>query len=151
MNKLEENLGNAFGTISDLQWKYQSLYGAHMPDSPTALIREAQAQRLPLMDYAARKYNFQTKQQELETKKQKDHDDAIRAEVTAAKDREFAERSSGSNPNLVMPPGSSRYSEVRKAVTEGQRKDPLTLSREERRNSTRSAIHQEIAENSAVA
>jgi hypothetical protein len=149
MGKLEENLGNAFGTISDLQWKYQSLFGAHMPDSPTALMREAQSQRLPLMDYAARKYNFQQKQQELETKKQKEHDDAIRAEVAKEKDREFAERSSG-NPNLVTPAGNSRFAEVRKAVTEGQRKDPLTLSREERRSSTRSAIHQEIAENAVA-
>jgi len=134
VGQLRTEIGGAF---SDGMWalqQYQQMNdGQYLPDDVMALAKEAATQRMPFRDYVAKK-----------------HDDAIRAEVVAQKDREYAERNSG-NPNLVSPAGSSRFAEVRKAVTEGQRKDPLTLSREERRSSTRSAIQQEIAENSAVA
>lgn len=147
VGQLRTEIGGAF---SDGMWalqQYQQMHdGQYLPDDVMALGREAAAQRMPFRDYVAKKYDFQGKKTAIEADKQKKHDDAIRAEVTAQKDREYAERHSGSNPNLVTPPGSSSYAQVRKAVTEGQRKDPLTLSREERRNSTRSAIHQEIAE-----
>lgn len=151
VGQLRTEIGGAF---SDGMWalqQYQQMHdGQYLPDDVMALGREAATQRMPFRDYVAKKYDFQGKKTAIEAEKQKKHDDAIRAEVIAQKDREYAERSSG-NPNLVSPIGSSRFAEVRKAVTEGQRKDPLTLSREERRSSTRSAIQQEIAENSAVA
>ena len=151
VGQLRTEIGGAF---SDGMWalqQYQQMNdGQYLPDDVMALAKEAATQRMPFRDYVAKKYDFQGKKTAQEAEKQKKHDDAIRAEVVAQKDREYAERNSG-NPNLVSPAGSSRFAEVRKAVTEGQRKDPLTLSREERRSSTRSAIQQEIAENSAVA
>lgn len=150
VGQLRSEIGGAF---SDGMWamqQYQQMNaGEYLPDDVMALAKEAATQRMPFRDYVAKKYDFAGKKTAMEADKQKKHDDAIRAEVTAQKDREFAERSAG-NPNLVSPAGSSRFAEVRKAVTEGQRKDPLTLSREERRSSTRSAIHQEIAENAVA-
>lgn len=146
--QFENKVGAAIGTLADLQWQYQSLFGTHMPDSPTKLMQEANAQRLPLVDYAARKYNFEAKRTEVKAAEQKKHDDAIRAEVGAQKDREWAEKSS-SNPNFRTPE-ASRFSRLESAVKEGQRKDPLSMSREERHMATRQEIRKDVNENAAA-
>ena len=147
--EFEQRAGGAIGVLTDLQWKYQTLFGSAMPDAPTTLIREAESQKLPLMDYAARKYSFAAKEQEIAAARQKEHDDKIRKEASDAKDREYAEKY-GNNPHTrVAEP--SKFSQVSKAVASGERKDPLKMSREERRANTAQAIHKEISELAASA
>lgn len=148
LKQFEVNVSNAIGTLADLQWQYQSLFGTHMPDSPTKLLQEATAQRMPIVDYAAKKYNFDAKRTEVKATEQKKHDDAIRAEVSAAKDREYAERQS-SNGNLRMGEASG-HSKLAAAVKDGQRKDPLVMSREERHMATRQEIRKDVNENAAA-
>jgi hypothetical protein len=143
---LEKKLGTAFGLYADMQWKYRSLYGKEMPDSPTALLNEAETQHMPVLDWVAKKYDYVKREGEIKAEEQKKHDDAIRAEVTAAKDKEFAEKF-GSNPN-VRQAQVSRYSDISKAVTEGKRQDPLKMSPEQRKEATRRAIRDEMESSS---
>lgn len=144
--KLTEELGSAFAFAADTQWKYRKLFGQEMPDSPTAIIREATAKRMSPSEYAAQKYNFAGKEKEIAEKAQKDHDDAIRKEVAAAKDKEWGEKV-GSNPDLRRSE-VSRFSEINKAVKAGTRPDPLApgLSETQRDANTRTAIRAEIAQ-----
>jgi hypothetical protein len=62
-------VGQAIGNLADLQWKYRTLYGSEMPESPTKLAEEATAQRMSILDYAAKKYNFAAKEQEISTRR----------------------------------------------------------------------------------
>lgn len=140
---VRDQLGTAFGLFMDTNWKYRQLFGRDLPDSPTTLAREAESQRLPFADYVARKYDFSKRETEMKAEEQKKHDDAIRAEVGAAKDKEFAEKF-GSNPN-VRQAEVSRYSDIRKAVTEGKRQDPLKMTPEQRKDATRRGIREEMA------
>jgi hypothetical protein len=39
--KLRDDIGGAFSFAADTSWKYRTLYGTEMPDSPTTIIREA--------------------------------------------------------------------------------------------------------------
>jgi hypothetical protein len=142
--EIENKVGNALGTLADLQWKYRSLYGKEMPDSPTALAAEAAAQRLSLIDHAAKKYNFAGKEQELKAAEQKAHDDAIRKEERESVERKYAE-AGGANPN-VRQAQVSRFAEIRKGVQEGTRPDPLKLTPDQRHAATTAAIRQEISQ-----
>src|SRR6266851_6135617 len=91
--------GAAIGSMLDLTWKYQSLYGTPMPDSPTALIAEANAQRMDPVSYAAKKYDFAGKEAAKKAAEQKAHDDAIVKATEDKKDKEWAEKF-GNNPMI---------------------------------------------------
>lgn len=145
---VEQKIGNAFGQVSDAQWQYQTLFGKAMPDSPTALMAEAAQQRMPFDQYVAKKYDYSGRKAAMAADETKKREDAIRKEVADQKDREFAERT-GNNPN-VRTPRDSQYSTISSAVQQGQRKDPLTMSREERHVATRQQIHKEVAENAVA-
>jgi hypothetical protein len=144
-NKLRDDIGAAFSFSADTQWKYRTLFGKEMPDSPTTLIREATAQHMSPSAWAAKKYDFAGKEKAISEQQQKDHDDAIRKEVAAAKDKEWGEKV-GSNPD-VRRAEVSRFSEINKAVKAGTRPDPLApgLSEAQRDAGTRSAIRAEVA------
>jgi hypothetical protein len=142
---LRKEAGAAIGSMLDLNWKYQSLYGQPMPDSPTSLIAEAQAQRMNPIEYAAKKYDFAGKEKAKKDAEQKAHDDAIRKEASDAKDKEWAEKT-GNNP-MMRQAETSRFSEVAKAVAKGERKDTMTMTPEARRAYTREQIHKEISAN----
>jgi DNA-directed RNA polymerase delta subunit len=146
---LRDELGGAFAFLADTSWKYRSLYGTEMPDSPTAIIREAAAQRRSPAEYAAIKYDFAGKEKAKREADQKTHDDAIRKEAKDASDREWAERVS-SNP-MIRQAETSRFAEVHKAVKEGARPDPLKMpTRELRHKETQQRIQKEIAENATI-
>jgi hypothetical protein len=140
------------GAFSDSMWamqEYQRLNSKFLPDDVMQLVREAQSQRLPFRDYVERKYDFSGRRTAIQAEEQKKHDDAIRAEVGAQKDREFTEKY-GNNPN-IRAAEPSRFSTLERAVKEGQRPDPLSFgSAEQRRANTRSAIQAEMAENATV-
>ncbi len=79
--QFQEKVGTVMGTIADLQWKYQSLFGSMMPDSPTKLLQEAAQQHMNPVEYAAKKYNFAAKEQEVQQKKTEQEREAIRKEA----------------------------------------------------------------------
>jgi hypothetical protein len=150
--KFVENLRNeaavAVSSIMDLNWKHQTLFGKPMPDSPTTLIREAAAQRLDPITYAAKKYDFAARESAIKAEDQKKHDDAIRAEAKAEADKVWAEKV-GSNPN-IRPAQASEFSKIEKAVKAGERKDPTMMSRDERHRQTQKAIMQDVSEHNAT-
>jgi hypothetical protein len=145
VGKLKDEIGSAFGFVADVTWKYRTLYGAEMPDSPTAIIREATAQRMNPADYAAKKYDFAGKEAAKRAADQKAHDDAIRKEVEEKKDREWSEKMS-SNPDLRRGEISG-FSQLSKAVDAKERPNPLGMTREERHRATSQAIQKDIAAN----
>lgn len=145
---LQSDLANAFSFVADTSWKYRTLYGAELPDAPTTIIREAATQRMSPSDYAAKKYDFAGKEAAKRADDQKKHDDKIRADALAENDKKWAEKI-GTNPNLRVAQESA-FSTVNKAVAAGERKDPLSMSKEERHAATRNIIRKEIAENDTV-
>lgn len=149
MQELTQRVGGAIGTLSDIQWKYQSLYGKPMPISPTELIRQADAIKLDPASYAARTFNFQQKEQEVAKQAADAHDNQIRRDVEESVNRKWAEKI-GSNPDIrIAQP--SRFGEVARAVKAGDRPDPLQLNDAQRRMATSQAIRHEIAENGEAA
>ena len=145
---LKDEVGNAFAFVADVTWKYRSLYGTEMPDSPTTIIREATSQRLDPAVYAAKKYDFAGKEAAKKAAEAKAHEDSIRADQKAKDDKEWAEKV-GSNPNIRQAE-ASKFSVLQKAVDAKERPSPLGLTREERHRNTSQAIQKEIAENATV-
>lgn len=141
---LRRELGTAFAFAADTQWKYRSLFNRELPDSPTALIREATANRMSPQDWAAKKYGFAEREGKIKEEQQKAHDDKIRQEAMAESDRKWSEKV-GSNPDLNIARESS-FTALSKATQTGQRKDPLKMSPEERKSNTHQTISKEIAE-----
>lgn len=146
-SELVRRAGEGMGMLADVAWKYESLYGAKMPIAPTELIAEGDKLGLDPMSYAARKFNFAAKEQELAKRRAEEHDAAIRAEAASARDRYWAERS-GSNGD-IRPAVAARMTEVAKAVRAGQAPDPLKMTDAQRRVATRQQIHKELAEHEA--
>lgn len=146
--KIEADLAGAFTFAADTQWNYRRLFGKEMPDSPTALIREAGQNRMSPQEWAAKKYDFSGRETAIKAEEQKKHDDTIRAEVKAAVDKEWAEKV-GNNPNIRIPV-ESQFSSVSKAVAEGKRTDPLKMTPEQRKSSTHANIQKEFAERSSM-
>jgi hypothetical protein len=137
-----------FAAVTNASWlisEHMRLYGTPPPDEIEQILRESTEQRMPFRDYASRKYKFEEKKTALAGAKQKEHDDAIRKEVAAAKDKEWAEKV-GNNP-MVRPAVSSQFAQVEKAVKAGERKDPLTMTKTERHQYTQGIVNKEIAEN----
>lgn len=141
---LESKVGTAFQILADTQWEYQSLFGSPLPESPSRLAQEAEAQALPLREYVERKYGFAAKREEIARKRQEERDAKIRQEAAAERDRYWTERA-GNNPD-VRAGVDSDYGTVRKATEEGKRKDPLAMTEQERRQATRAAIRSEVRE-----
>ncbi len=166
MEDVRNGLGSTLGTLTDIQWKYQSLYGKPMPISPTELVRQAESVKLDPGVYAARNFKFAEKEAEMARSAAEEHDAKIRAEAAApfeaklaeaakekeeavkATDRKWAEKI-GSNPDVrIAQP--SRFADVARAVKANERPDPLTLNEGQRRQATSAAIRQEIAEQQTV-
>ena len=162
-SQIAGRIGDVAGAITDIQWKFQTLYGKPLPVAPSELIRQADAQKLSPMDYAARSFNFVAREKEIAEKAKQDHDAAIASAAIAEKEKEWkAEREKlladqaakerlraeqvGSNPEIRQAPGSSRFAEVARAVKEGTLPDPLKMTDAQRRSATRQQIHSEIAE-----
>jgi hypothetical protein len=147
LKQYESKIGQAVFTLSDLQWKYQSLFGRPMPDAPSQLAQEAAAQHLSVVDYAAKKYGFQQKEQEVAQKTRQEEIDRIVAEKVNEHKRQIAERQA--NPMLAAAE-SSQFSQIRKAVAEKKQADPLMQTKEERHQSTLAAIHRDMTEKEQV-
>jgi len=159
-NRLGNGLDNGFWAVQEFQ---RLSGGQFLPDSVSKLAEEASANKLPFKDYVARKYDFSGKQAALQAKAEADMRAKIAAEATAPyeeklkaqnaewqktldeKIKEMSERG-GNNPD-VRRAAISEYPEIKKAVAEGTRKDPLSMSREERQVAMRRDIQTSIAAN----
>lgn len=142
---VRDQIGGAIGVLADIQHKYRTLFGKEMPDAPTEFFKEAESQHLHPIAYAEKKYGFTAREKQIREEDQKKHDDAIRAEVSAAKDKEWAEKI-GNNPN-VRQAEASKFSVLDKAVKDGARPDPLKMTPQERHAASSRAIQAEIARN----
>ena len=168
-NVVISRVGDGMNTISDIQWKYASLYGGQpLPIAPSELIKQADAVKLSPADYAARTFKFAEKEAARAAAQAKAHDDEIRAAVAAEKEAEkkaeieriqnehnaklksMAETTGvGANPDLRAPAGSAKFADLRRATQAGERPDPTKMSAEERRKATLSNIHKAIEEREA--
>jgi len=146
--KLRDELGGAFAFAADTQWKYRTLFGQEMPDSPTTIIREAAQNRMSPSEWAAKKFNFSGKEQEIQAAKQKQHDESIRKETEDRLNKEWSEKL-GNNPNVRLPQESA-FSNINKATAEGKRQDPLKMTPEQRKQNTHANIQKEFAERSSM-
>ncbi len=137
--------------ISNATWAFQEharLFGQPAPDDFETLLKEATSRHLPFREHVSSKYKFAEKKAEMSAKAQQDLIDSKVKDAVAARDREWAEKG-GNNPALRQGV-SSQFSQVRKAVEAGTRKDPLTLSSAQRREQTRQNIQTEFADNAAA-
>ncbi len=144
VNQVYQRAGDAVGVIADIQWEHERLFGAKMPISPTELIRQADSVKLDPRTYAAKRFDWDKRREEIQKKEQEEHDAKIRAEAKAESDRQWSEKI-GSNPDMRMPV-PSRYADLPRAVQSGTRPDPLMLAEGERRQATRLAIRTELSE-----
>jgi len=159
-NRLGSGLDNGFWALQEFQ---RLNGGGTLPDSISTLAQEASANKLPFKDYVARKYDFSGKQAALQAKADADMRAKIAAEATApyeerlkAKDAEWQVKleeqakkiseQGGNNPD-VRRAAISNFPEIKKAVAEGTRKDPLSMTREERQVSMRKDIQNSVAAN----
>ena len=156
VNKVYERAGDAVGAISDVDWKHRQLFDKPLPISPSELIKQADARRMNPMAYADQTFGFQKREQELQQKRQEEHDAAIRKDAVAERDKYWSERT-GSNPDVRRPMESPRMTQISRATREGKPfgpdgvvlKDPLLLNEGERRSQTRVAIRSELSEQSS--
>jgi hypothetical protein len=147
MNAIDQRLGNGISNVAWAMQEYQRLNpGQFLPDSFDRLAQEATVQRMDFRDYVSRKYQFAEKRAEAAKKQQQEHDDKIRKEAEAGRDRFWSERV-GSNPD-VRRPEDSRFGSAMRAQKAGTIPDPLSLSEEQRRIATRAAIREDISKNS---
>lgn len=143
--KFESRVSDAIGSLADLQWKYRSLFGGkEMPDSPTALAREAEAQRMDMGAWAARKYDFAGRETAIAKEAKAADEAAIRKSERELVTKELAERQSSNGD--VSRGVVSEYASLRKGVTDGARPDPLKMTREQRHAANAAAIQADRAE-----
>ena len=168
INDVRDQLGTSLGTVANIQWEYQTLYGRPMPISPTELLRQSEANKFKdPATYASQVFKFAEKREEMRQAESKAHDDAIAASAVAAKDEthklelkkiqdEFAAKErlraeqAGNNPDVKLPPGSSKFSDLRRAQQAGERKDPTKMTPQERRQTSMDNIHKALEERQAV-
>jgi hypothetical protein len=145
-------LDQGLTALSNAQWvmsEHIRLFGQPIPDEFETVLREATAQRMPFRDYADRKYGFSTKKKEMTEKAAKEHDDKIKADAIAERDKYWAERG-GNNPNLRTGSESS-FAKVQAGIKSGAVKDPLMMTKEQRHQQTTNLVQTEIRENESSA
>lgn len=168
INDVRDQLGTSLGTVANIQWEYQTLYGRPMPISPTELLRQSEANKFKdPATYANSIFKFAEKREEMRVAAAKAHDDEIRAAAAAERDaahqaevkrmqdefsaekRKIAEQTS-SNPDVKLPPGSSKFADLRRAQSAGERKDPTRMTPQERRQTSLENIHKALEERQSV-
>ena len=143
--------------IADIDWRYRSLFdGKPLPISPSELIRQADSRHMDLMTFADQQFGFAKREQELQAQQQKAHDDKIKQDAVAERDRYWAERT-GSSPDIRRPMENACMTDIARAARSGtplpgapggKLNDPLLLNKNERRAQTRAGIRAELQEQS---
>lgn len=169
IDEVRNELGTSLGTVANIQWEYRNLYGGkEMPISPTELLRQAEANKFKdPATYANQIFKFAEKREEMRQAAAKAHDDEVAAAAVAERDKKHKEETdkltaefnakerlraeqAGSNPDTKLPPGSSKFSDLRRAQQAGERKDPTKMTPQERRQTTLDNIHKALEERQAV-
>ncbi len=169
-NVVVSRVGDGMYGVMNIMHKYATLYnGQPLPISPSELIKNADALKLSPMEYAARTFKFAEKEQEQRIAAAKAHDDEVAATTKAANDAEWkakmdareaefaaterkrAEQAiTSSNPDMKLPPGSAKFTDLKRAVAAGERPDPTKMTQQERRKLTSDNIHKAIEDRYAV-
>ena len=161
-NTVVSKVGDAYNTINDIMYEHQVLFGKPLPIAPSQLIAQADALKLSPAAYAERTFNFTAKKQEMAEQARREHDEQIRAaerteqetkwkaEVEKVRSEAEASRKKlaegvSNNPDVRVAV-SSKMPEIARAVKAGERPDPLKMTDAQRRQATRTAIHNAIAE-----
>lgn len=137
-----KRVDSGLGSLADVSWRYERLYGDKLPIAPSELIKAADQAGLAPADYAARKFGFAQKEQELQAKRQAEHDEQIRAAAIQETDKKWAERT-GSNPE-VSSARTARMGDIARAAKAGEIPNPLRMTDGERKAATRRQIAQDI-------
>lgn len=155
-------VGDGMNTISDIQWRYQTLYGGQsLPIPPSELIRQADAMKLSPSDYAARTFKFAEKEEERRQAAAKAHDDQVASAAATAKESEWKAKmdareaefaakeklraeQGGNNPEVRVAV-SSRIPELQRQVISKDLPDPLMMNENQRRANTTKMIRDQIA------
>ena len=163
-NVVVSRVGDGMYNVMNIMHEYSTLYdGQQLPISPSELIKQADALKLSPMDYAARTFKFAEKKEERRIAAVKAHDDEVAAKATSASDEahkaeikriqdEFNAKEKlraeqgGSNPDVKLPPGSSKFADLQRATKAGERKDPTRMTPQERRQVTLDNIHKAVEE-----
>lgn len=164
INDVRDQLGTSLGTVANIQWEYQTLYGRPMPISPTELLRQSEANKFKdPATYASQIFKFGEKREEMRQAAAKAHDDEIaaasraateaewkpkldaQASEFAAKERKMAEQMS-THPDMQLPPGSAKFTEVRRATNAGERPDPTKMKPEDRLKLTQQNVRARVEE-----
>jgi hypothetical protein len=140
-----EDMMGVLAKTSYAQNEYFRLFNKPLPDNIDTLALEAHAQRLDFKDYVERKYNFAQRRQELTTAEKQQYEAGIRKDEREKTTKELMEKVSN-NPDIRVGT-DSQYSNISQAVKTGERKDPLSMSANERHRSTQVAIAKDVAAN----
>jgi hypothetical protein len=153
--------GDGMAMLSNIEWRYRKLYNDVMPIPPSQLIAEAEAQKLDPVAYAEKRFNFSQREQELNAQQRTTYEAKLKADERAAADAEwdakmkareaeFAAKEKqraeqgGNNPDVRMPAGSSKFTEIKRAEQAGTLKSPTKMTDAERKAQTRNMIHSEM-------
>lgn len=164
IDEVRNELGTSLGTVANIQWEYQTLYGKPMPISPTELLRQAEVNKFKdPATYASQIFKFAEKKEEMRVAAAKAHDDSVAAAAIAERDAKYKEETdklkaefaakerlraeqAGSNGDVKLPPGSSKFSDLQRATKAGERPDPLKMTQAERRQTSLNNIHKALEE-----
>jgi hypothetical protein len=165
---VRNQIGTSLGTVANIQWKYQSLYGKPMPISPTDLLVQAENNKFKdPATYASQIFKFAEKEEEIRQAAAKAHDDQVasvaaadkesewkakmdaREAEIAAKDKLRAEQ--GANNPDVRVAVSSKIPELQRQVVAKELPDPLMLNENQRRANTTKMIRDTIAQKDQAA
>ncbi len=69
-----------------------------------------------------------------------------RMSVTINKIATLRNARGGNNPDVRVPAGSAKFTDIKRAVDQGERPNPLKMTDAQRKAATRNAIHAEIQE-----
>lgn len=169
IDEVRNELGTSLGTVANIQWEYRNLYGGkEMPISPTELLRQAETNKFKdPATYASQIFKFAERREEQRVAAAKAHDDEIAAKAVAERDAKHKEdtdrltaefnakerlraEQAGSNPDTKLPPGSAKFSDLRRAQQAGERKDPTKMTPQERRQTSLDNIHKALEDRQAV-
>jgi hypothetical protein len=163
VNKIYEKAGEAAVLISEINWEHEQLFGKPLPIPPSALIAQADAQKLDPKAYAARLFNYDARRQQIAQEADKARADKIAAEAVAPwqqkvddalaqgkkdleeNNRKWAEKV-GSNPDIHVPHENPKTADIARAVANKDIPDPLTLNDQQRRALTSQMIRKDMAE-----
>lgn len=141
-NAILGKVGSVMEQWFDANNEHIRLFGQPIPVGSRELADEARRNKMSLADFAAKKFNFQSKREEISAAKIKEREDSIRKEEREKVAREYAERN-GSNPN-VRPGVTSNNSFVPRIKGDEFQKSSGNIPTRERHSRMLNNIHKDL-------